>query len=249
MTKLELNECFAVQGAQCITVTGSGGKTSLIQYLAQKHRCLKTLITTTTKIGTDQGWLYDYFWLYSDKNKNFPKPSCGITLAGAADESNEKLVSLPQDLLAELVSRFDYTLIEGDGSRTLPLKAWSEYEPVVPSYTTITIGVIPLSVLGMPVSENTVHRLPLFTKLTGAVTGDILTLQHFVNIITGAFGKGLFSSACGARILFFNQVESDTALFNAESLVSMFPAKCLSSMDRIIAGSVRQESGFTLWSK
>jgi probable selenium-dependent hydroxylase accessory protein YqeC len=164
-------------------------------------------------------------------------------------EGSRKLEALPSDTLAEIAPQYDHVLIEGDGSRMLPLKAWADYEPVVPPYTTITVGILPLWTLGMQVSETIIHRLPLFTALTGAEQNQILSVSHLVPVIAGNpqnQRKGLFSAAQGEKILFFNQVETEAALSNAVQLVSMLPKDFLAKMHGIIAGSVQQDRIFVL---
>ena len=244
-----LDECFGVSYKDCVTVIGTGGKTSLIKYLARKKRHLKTLITTTTKMAplNDEKRFYDYFWDYSFLEKNFPDPSLGITLTGIVDKDTGKLTSLPIDALEGLVSYFDCVFIEGDGSRGLPLKAWRVYEPVVISSTTITVGVLPLWTLGMVISEKIIHCLPLFMNLVDAREGEVLTLDHLVKVITGENAKGLFASACGKRILFFNQVESYSSFLQVKELVSLLPEVFLSGLYKIIVGSVYEEKGAVLW--
>ncbi|MDR0524589.1 MAG: putative selenium-dependent hydroxylase accessory protein YqeC [Spirochaetaceae bacterium] len=236
-----LNAFFETFGEnQRFTVIGCGGKTSLIEYLARNRRGLKTLVTTTTRMAFPSPDKYDYFRDYG-KIRSFPAPEIGITLAGSLNEG--KLHAIPLDLLGEIAPDFACVLIEGDGSRSLPLKAWADYEPVVPSCTTVTVGILPLWTLGMPVSEDIVHRLPLFTALTGARPGEPVSLEHLVSVITGnypASGKGLFSNARGKRILFFNQVEEKNLYWTAQKLASLLPRDFLANLSGIIAGSVRQ---------
>ncbi|MDR2535080.1 MAG: putative selenium-dependent hydroxylase accessory protein YqeC [Treponema sp.] len=240
-----LNAYFESLGPkQCVTAVGCGGKTSLIRYLAQNRKQLKTLVATTTKMAVPLSEDYDYLRDYSGDHLSFPPASPGITIGGRLG-NERKLQAIPLDILEEIVPDFDYVLIEGDGSRNLPLKAWADYEPVVPSCTTITVGILPVWTLGKPVSETIVHRLPLFTALTGAQPGEIITFQHLVSVITGNYpssGKGLFSAAQGKRILFFNQVETETAMSRAKELASLIPPGFRSRLHSIIAGSVQQGS-------
>jgi probable selenium-dependent hydroxylase accessory protein YqeC len=237
-----LNDYFDALGMRRVAVIGCGGKTSLIEYLAQNRRRLKTLVTTTTKMALPppESGGYDYFWDCSDPAAAFPSPRAGITLAGAPKD--RKLEAIPLDLLMKTAPLFDYVLIEGDGSRTLPLKGWADYEPVVPDWVSLTVGVLPLWTLGMPVSEGIIHRLPLFTALTGARIGEPVSLQHLAALITGDSGKGLFSAARGEKILFFNQVETDELLKNAEALADVLPLPFRDSLQGIIAGSVQRGS-------
>ncbi|MDR3170343.1 MAG: putative selenium-dependent hydroxylase accessory protein YqeC [Treponema sp.] len=239
-------------GRPIITVIGSGGKTSLIWYLARKMDRLCTLVTTTTKMGVPPPGAkrYDHFLKYESPTDASQVPAPGVTLAVALDASGGKLVALPPEALEAMVRQYDYVLIEGDGSRQLPLKAWAAYEPVVPAYTTLTVGILPLWPVGMIVSQTIIHRLPLFSTLTGLGEGEVLSLGALVPVLTGgnsALGKGLFSAAQGKRVLFFNQIEDEKALDQARELLSLLPRSFLETLSMVIAGSVRQERAVLLW--
>ena len=239
-----------------VTVIGSGGKTSLIWRLAADlSPGRKVLVTPTAKmlVPPPEEKLYDrYCNTNSLCDANLlcddipPAPVSGITLAGHFNESIGKLESLPLPALSKLIPEYDLALIEGDGSKGLPLKAWADYEPVVPAFTTLTVGVVPLWPLGKPVAENLIHRLPLFLSLTGATTGETLTPKHIIALITGDAGKvensflaGLFVKARGKKLLFFNQAEDDYALRQAREIASLLPTAFRDGLSGIIAGSVR----------
>ncbi|MDR1654468.1 MAG: putative selenium-dependent hydroxylase accessory protein YqeC [Treponema sp.] len=209
-----------------ITVIGSGGKTSLILHLAEQSRGKKVLVTTTTRMY-------------------IPKEMKGVCVAGKLNGESGKLESLPLNELKEISSRFDLVLIEGDGSRELPLKAWAEWEPVVPPWTDLSIGIIPLWPLGMAASGRLIHRLPLFSDLTGIREGEAIKPEHIAAAISGLHdgktGKGLFASAAGMKILFFNQIEDEAALRQAGEIAGLLPAEFRSGLHSIVAGSVKKD--------
>ena len=239
------NLLFGGNCLKVVTVIGSGGKTSLIWHLAvsfaaQHYR--KILVTPTTKmfVPPAEEKLYDRYF-----NGVPPGPTQGITLAGVFKKAYNKLESLPPGNLEKIFPAYDLVLIEGDGSRGLPLKAWTRDEPVVPPFTDLTIGMLPLGFLGKPVSEKTIHRLPLFLALTGAVPGESLKPEHLVRLITGREAEsgdatipGLFAKAQGKKLLFFNQVEDDDTLGQARELVELIPPGFREGLYGIIAGSV-----------
>jgi len=236
-------------GAKCrvITVIGSGGKTSLIWHLAAAlAQGRKILVSPTAKMLVPQAdvKLYDRYY----GNCQIPSPAPGVTLAGNFNEATCKLESFPLDELENIIKGYDFVLIEGDGSRGLPYKAWTENEPVVPSFTDLTIGILPLAPIGKPVSESLVHRLPLFTQLTGAEAGEATKAEHLARLITGrksesggAFFPGLFAKASGKKLLFLNQAEDGTSQKNARELLEILPQDFRKSMIAIIAGSVRED--------
>jgi hypothetical protein len=174
----------------------------------------------------------------------FPLP--GVTLTGVfIGGGGSKLESLPPGELEAAAGvrmpaagAYDLVLIEGDGSRGLPLKAWAAHEPVVPPFTTATVGVMPLRPLGQAASDRFIHRFPLFTALSGASEGEPLGPGHLVRVITG--NRGLFTAARGKKILFFNQID-DGDLRQAEEVTALLPAAFLAGLYCVLAGSVRKD--------
>ena len=228
-----------------LTLIGSGGKTSLLWLLAQ---CLgrpprKTLLAPAAKLlhAMKNGPLFDHYC------SGMPAPLGGLSLAEGRNTQGGKLESLLPEDLAQMAGGYDLVLFEGDGSKTLPLKGWADYEPVVPPCTGITLGILPLWPVGKRVDETIIHRLPLFSALTTAAPGEILSLAHLSALISGLgpsgevlAGKSLFTAAQGRKILFLNQIETSAALALAQDLAGLLPAQFRSGLSAIIAGSVQQ---------
>ena len=102
-----------------ITITGAGGKTSLLFFLAEKlSEYGKVLVTTTTKIYCPSEEKYESLIIGNNistgKSKN-------ITVAGSRIE-DEKLHSLPYDEINNMRKNYDFVLIEGDGAKEKLLK-------------------------------------------------------------------------------------------------------------------------------
>ncbi|MDR2515753.1 MAG: putative selenium-dependent hydroxylase accessory protein YqeC [Spirochaetaceae bacterium] len=233
----------ADSGPAVITVIGSGGKTSLIWLLANRlaRRSLRVLVTPATKMfpPAPAEHLFDHYC------RGTPAvPLEGITLAGIFNEKTGKLESLPLPELEQISAGYDLVLIEGDGSKTLPLKGWADHEPVVPRCTGITVGMIPLRPLGMPASEKIIHRFPLFCALSGVKPGEPLGLAHFAAAIDGAgqASRSLFTAARGRKILFINQIEDEALFARAGELVSLLTPEFRSDLDRVIAGSALRDT-------
>lgn len=209
-----------------ITFTGSGGKTSLIELLAKQltHNGRKTLVSPTTKM------------------RPFP-PIPGVTVAGRLNGESGKLEALPPEELEKIIGDYDLVLLEGDGSRSLPLKGWAPYEPVIPRFTTLTVGILPLWPLGKPLTAEIVHRLPLFCELAGARPGELLCITHLAALLGGGTGKrNLFSDAPGDKALFFNQIEDETARARGHELAALLESGFRDGLCAIIAGSVRLDT-------
>jgi probable selenium-dependent hydroxylase accessory protein YqeC len=234
---------FAEKGPPLVLCAiGSGGKTSLIWHVARSlfrsRPALRILVTPTTKMrppppgepvrycgGEPAGAL------------------AGITLSGRFNKKTGKIESLPPAVFEALIPAYDLVLAEGDGSRELPLKGWAAYEPAVPAATTVTIGILPISALGMRFDEETVFRPQAFSALCGAVLGETIRLEHLAAVITGnEKERGLFAGARGKKLLFLNQAGDRAALDKARELASLLPAAFRSGLYRVIAGSVHGDS-------
>jgi probable selenium-dependent hydroxylase accessory protein YqeC len=170
----------------------------------------------------------------------------GITLAGVLKAETGKLEALPPGVLEKTIPAYDLVLLEGDGSRGLPLKGWADHEPVVPPCTTLTIALIPISVLGQKISGETVFRLPQFLALCGAGEGDRISIAHLAALIRGGQGalnggtaRGLLSAARGKKLLFINQAEGRWD--EARELAASLPADLSAGLEGIICGSVEQD--------
>ncbi|MGL5122666.1 MAG: selenium cofactor biosynthesis protein YqeC [Fusobacteriaceae bacterium] len=154
---MNISQCFNIKKGDIITVTGGGGKTSLIFHLARElSKCSKVLITTTTKMYEPQEFQYEELILVRGKtlkgsNKNI------FILGDRIDIKTGKLIGICDKIIKEYKEKYDYILIEGDGSNGKPLKYWNEYEPVISKFSTKVIGVTNLDALGKEISGVT-HR-------------------------------------------------------------------------------------------
>ncbi|MDR2444708.1 MAG: putative selenium-dependent hydroxylase accessory protein YqeC [Spirochaetaceae bacterium] len=239
---------------QVVSIIGCGGKTSLLWALATLARGKKTLVTTTTHTQRPEqaSGLYDYF--FDEVASSGIKPVDGVWLAGNVNSSDFSISSFSIPALERIIPFFDNVFIEADGSRTKPLKAWAAYEPVITDSTTVSVGILPLWPLGRPVSQEIVHRLQLFTALSGANEDHIIGLEHYLPVISGrtqdgfdrdsalsGFAHSLFKISGGEKVLFFNQVEDEEQMENARRLAAMLPPDFRAGLSAVIAGSVRQD--------
>jgi probable selenium-dependent hydroxylase accessory protein YqeC len=252
--RMRLTDFFNGLGRQVVSLIGCGGKTSLLWALASQVRGKKTLVTTTThtqRPEKDSG-LFDYF--FDEAASAGLNPPDGVGLAGNPGASGFSVSSFSLPVLERLIPLFDNVFIEADGSRGRPLKAWAAYEPVITDSTSVSVGVLPLWPVGRAVSEELVHRLPLFTALSGAAEGCTIGLEHYLPVISGrtadgldmdgalsGFAHSLFKISGGEKVLFFNQVEDERQAENARRLVAMLAPTFVAGLYAVVSGSVRQD--------
>lgn len=238
-----LTPLFHLKDKDVVSIIGSGGKTSLIRCLSQHKKDLKVLVSTTTKMGQPKKSDYDYF--YTDDFERLKESKTGITMVGTVTQTKERTkLSFPKDTcLTPYFSYYNLTLLEADGSKCLPLKAWEDFEPVVLDETTVTIGIMPLTVLGKPINEKTVHRLPLFLHDFSLKKGQLITPQLFVDIILSS--KGLFQKAKGRKILYFSQYEINQHEKQLKQILTLLGEK-RQIIPQIIAGNTIKNEGVSI---
>jgi len=217
-----------------VSIVGAGGKTSLMFRLAHEARArdMKVLVTTSTRIVVPEPSEYDVLdlsgRLFLDQTIAVP----GVYVGGLPDSLPGKMCGIRRDLPARLRQQFDLVLIEADGAACKPLKGWRNGEPVIDEATSCTIGVLDIQTIGTIVSEQAIHRLEIFCRLTGAEPGEMISIGHLLRII--CHDDGLFSQALGREILFLNKVESEAQQRNAALLRSQ-----LDNL-HVVAGSVAE---------
>lgn len=212
-----INELQIGKGS-VVSVIGSGGKTTLVEGLAEvlkgKYR---VCIATSTKMGVPRSGTYSCMFFPGSPYLEEPVDQPGIYYAADEIVEGKKLHGFSSPMVNWALAHTDVILIEADGSKRLPLKGWAAYEPVVIPQTTLTIGVIPVWPVGQILDETLVHRFPLFTQITGARPGDRLTIAHMTRLIES--DDGLFAKAKGQKVLFFSQVYDNAAAETARAIV------------------------------
>ena len=140
-----------------IAVVGGGGKTSLIFRLTEelKESGKKVIVTTTTHMASepDRPYAEAGDW----EKLKFNIDNFGYTVTAVVDAQKGKTAAPPQKILDKLQENCDVLLIEADGAKRLPLKVPETWEPVIPDWTDLVIGVMGLDSLGRSIQE-TAHR-------------------------------------------------------------------------------------------
>jgi molybdenum cofactor cytidylyltransferase len=109
-------------------------------------------------------------------------------------------------------------LIEADGSRGKPLKAWAEYEPPIPSFVELVVQVVGLTGLGKRLIEENIHRHEIFSNLSGLGIGESITSESLAHILGHAKGglKNIPENA--RRVVLLNQADTHELQSAAQGL-------------------------------
>ena len=138
-------------GPCVITVVGAGGKTTLIETLAEelKLKGEHVLVVTTTHMEAHpryrvlSGHMDDILTM---------RDSCGICYAGTP-AGPQSMKWLGDTLYRALLPKFDYVLNEGDGAKRHPFKTPASYEPVLLDETDLVLVVAGMRAIDRPLSE------------------------------------------------------------------------------------------------
>lgn len=214
-----LFELLALPVGSKVSVIGCGGKSSAVDCVAGAAAKIQSvLIAPTTAIYAPK----DGNPCMDSENIFRHIPKLGVQYAGKRD--GKKLRALPVDVLKSASEAYDLILMEADGSRGKPLKGWEKYEPVVPDFTTHTLGVALVPVIGEKLGEENVHRYELFSELSGLSYGDTVTAHALCEMITGK--NGMLDNARGKKTVLLNGVKKqndETAKRLAELISGRMP--------------------------
>lgn len=173
---------------------GGGGKTSLISRIASELMDSRVIITSTAKMWPPA----DIPTLLSPTKEDILLAISKANVICVGVELENKKLSWPKENINMLSGIADYILVEADGSKGFPLKAYADYEPVVPSEANNIIMVAGLDALGKSIGE-AVHRPELFSLQFKCNQNDIIT----IDIMT----KAISALALATRV-YLNEAES-----------------------------------------
>lgn len=237
---MNLAQILNIQKGDIVSIVGSAGKTTMLYLLAQElSKQGGVLMSTTTKIYMPDELQYHFNLIGIKEIERSMIRADGIYLSGKGVNTENKVIGWSPGEMDKQAQLFDYALIEADGSRGKPLKGWNEYEPVICSLTTKTIGVISLEAIGSLVDSEIVHRIDVFTNITDAKKNEILKPEHLTKLVLHP--QGLFKGALGERILFINKVENDQQIKLAKQWKHMLEQKNIGNINRIVAGSLKNK--------
>lgn len=174
----------------CIALLGGGGKTALLHKLADEFAkyypsVLQTSLTKTAFHSLDNPLILNEIniaKLDSLKFRGNPLFIIGEKI------SNEKLKGISETDLDIIRQQFDITIFECDGARNKPLKVHTDYDPIVPDFTTHVIIIVGADVINTKVSGGLVHRPELFCKKWNVKLDFQVDTDFIVKVLTSDDG-------------------------------------------------------------
>ncbi len=244
--ELTLAKALRANSALCIAFTGAGGKTTAMFQLA-RELLVPVIVTATTHLGAWQTELADRH-IIAEKPAPLEELEHGmsgvILITGKVE--GDRTQPIDENLSNWLHQFCGYhsipLLIEADGARQRPLKAWAEYEPPIPPFAEQVVEVAGLSGMGKPVDAENVHRPELFSKLSGSTGGDLVTAEALTRVLLSEEG-GHKNIPPGARkSILLNQADTP----ELQSVAHGMTQSLLGKFDSVIISSLKQGQIFAV---
>ena len=229
-----LCQCLGITDHELVCLVGAGGKTSLMNALANEmwQDGRGVILATTTR-------MFPPPWQMRlepepDRLTSFARmhlsashpPPLALAPALSLSKGMLKVNSLRPELVDSLWHSLPpcTLLVEADGARGLSLKAPREHEPVLAATCGVVVGVLGLSALGLPADGQHVFALSHFCEISDAKPGQIIRPEHLARLILHE--QGLFKGAPpqARRVVFLNQSDAAQAELIAELVAEVLNA-------------------------
>jgi molybdenum cofactor cytidylyltransferase len=243
---LTLAKALRTETSPRVAFIGAGGKTTAMFQLARQIPA-PVIITATSHLGVWQIPLADKH-IITDTPAALEEIEDGlrgiILVTGVIDEGRTKPIN---DNLLNWLHRFcGYhsipLLIEADGARQKPLKAWEEHEPPVPSFVEQVVQIAGLTGLGKLLNDEYVHRPELFSKLSGLQVGELITSEALIRVLKHIEG-GLKNIPTGARrVALLNQADT----LELQAIAHGLAQSLITAYHSIIIANLKQEEVFAV---
>jgi molybdenum cofactor cytidylyltransferase len=256
-----LPEAFGLGSSELVSITGGGGKSSLMFALAGALSG-RVIMTTTTRIFAAQTKLAEAIWVVPAGLRTIREEGRTSVDVGFAAESGqlarlgellerhsrclvigeilgEKASGVPLELPGRLLARadVDYVLVEADGSRMRPCKAPAGHEPVVPPETTVLVPVAGIDALGGRLVD-VAHRPERVATLTALKPGDEMTASALAALISHPDG-GLKGAPSQSRVVpLLNKVTTSEQSHAANEVARLLLQN--ERIDSVVVGAMRE---------
>ena len=249
-TGTSLKEALGIRPKEVVSLVGAGGKTTLMFALAREltEKGKAVITSTTTKIFPPSQSETPCVFVSRDEDElvefimnNAGTTEC-ITIGSELLVDSRKLKGVDPSLVSRVIglNAVDYVIIEADGASQRPLKAPNpEYEPVIPSCTTMVIPVVGIDALGSKLSEEQVFRSEIASRLTGVPLGEVVTAETIARLILHPSGLATGSPAEARIVPFINKMDLSPDRSAARDLAHEILAGEHPRIDRVVLGQAR----------
>jgi molybdenum cofactor cytidylyltransferase len=235
-----LAQALRIDSSLHVAFIGAGGKSTAMFQLARELPS-PVIVTATSHLAAWQAGLADRHIITETPGplEDLEQGLRGVILVtGAMD--GERTRPINEHLLAWLHQYCGYhslpMLIEADGSREKPMKAWAAHEPPIPSFVDLVVHVAGLTGLGKSLREENVHRPEIFARLSGLNVGQTITSDALMQVLTHAQGGLKNIPASARRVILLNQTDTaetqSAAQGLAQALIPTYDSAVIASLSK-----------------
>jgi probable selenium-dependent hydroxylase accessory protein YqeC len=245
-----LIEALAIRPREVISLVGAGGKTTLMFRIAKELALSgkKVVTTTTTKILEPRREETNFLFIDPDERKIEDFILRHLDQYGHMTVARERLGSgklegVSRDLVNELWSfdKIDTIIIEADGAAGRPVKAPREWEPVIPSSTTLVVAILGVDGIEAKLNEENVFQPERVSKMTGIPMGERMTEEAVAILMTHSEGIFKGTPATSRVIAFLNKVDIPDGVAKAKRIAQKILEKKNSWIERVVLGQLTTE--------
>ncbi len=237
--------CLDLTKHRVITITGGGGKTSLMFALGRhSSKDTLTLLTTTTKIFPPQQDQCPFEMtvgaeeLIKSLEEILPLTSF---VTAAKERHGEKLSGYDPEEIAHIASESSLgrIIVEADGSRGLSIKAYESWEPPVPNVTDCHFIVVGADIFIDPLSPANAFRFDIIKQKFSLQNGERISLANCAALLSSKEEYLKNSPEEAERVLFINKCEllDDKMMEDISGDLSSL----LKGYDHLIMGSMKMD--------
>ena len=179
----------AADGTTC--VIGAGGKKTTMAALAE--RLDRTVITATVRIPIFDEWAGRV--VVTDRPVETVEAALGRSDAGEwplgvvpEQEREDRYRGYDPETIDRLGESDVPILLKADGARMRRFKAPDDHEPRLPATADTVVAIASAHVVGEPLSEELVHRVPAVSRITGLEPGDEITAADVAAVLASDRG-------------------------------------------------------------
>jgi molybdenum cofactor cytidylyltransferase len=243
---IALAEALRLYQSCTVAFTGSGGKTTAIFQLARQMK-KPVIVTATSHLGVWQVSMADRHIIAQSPDGVLEldlNPSNITLVTGEIDGERTKPIpeAVLQALHAYCEEKSITLLVEADGSRQRPLKAWAQHEPPVPGFTDVLVRVVGLRGLGKPLAGEFVHRAERFSAESDLRPGDTIDRDAILRVLLKTESAQIRFPSQARRIVLLNQADSSELQAAAQAMAG----ELLSKYQAVIVASLAKEEVFAV---
>lgn len=237
-----------------VTIIGSGGKTSLMNYLLTilKNSGCAAVGASTTKLSSQPVKNHCFIPIQSAADDQTVEQAKSLQevaiLISAEDGSSQgKVIGIPSEWIDQLAAAHGDVVfvVEGDGSAGKSLKGHLAHEPVIPISSALVVVVIGIDSVGKSINSQNVHRPQRICELTGVMPNTMVTTDMMTQLLLHPQGYLHNCPQESRLVLLINKVETAVQHQHAEKLAAQILASKHPQLQGVIIGSVMKEEG--LW--